>query len=85
MEANDFLRRRKDRACAIILNVVDKEFADRFAKERVRKVVLDQLNDYHCAVMDVLQSVDTGTVVVNEVWLERLEEIYEAVVNGNGH
>jgi hypothetical protein len=83
MDASEFLRRRKDRACAIILTVLDKENADRFTKERIRKVILDQINDLYCATLDVLQSVDTGTVVLNEVWLERLEEIYD-VVRQNG-
>lgn len=83
MDSNDFLRRRKDRACAIILSVVDREL-DRNAKERVRKVVLDQINDFYNASLDVMQSMDSGTVVVNEVWLEKIDALYEAVVNGNG-
>lgn len=83
MDSNEFLRRRKDRACAIILSVVDREL-DRNTKERVRKVVLDQINDFYNASLDVMQSMDSGTVVVNEVWLEKIDALYEAVVNGNG-
>lgn len=85
MDASDFLRRRKDRACAIILSVLDKECPDRFTKERLRKVILDQLNDYYNATLDVLQSVDTGTVVLNEAYLQRIDELYEALVGRNGH
>lgn len=86
MDATDFLRRRKDRACAIVLHALEKEQLPRQAHERVRKAILDQFNDYYAGALDVIQSVDTGTVVVNEIWLERLEQIYEKVVlNGDRH
>ena len=84
MDASEFLRRRKDRAAAIILSALEKESLDGAARARMRKVVLDQLNDVYNATLDVLQSVDTGTVVLNDLWLERLEEIYDMVRNGHG-
>jgi hypothetical protein len=87
VDANEFLRRRKDRAAAIILSAVEKELSgplDGAPRGRLRKVILDQLNDLYNATLDVVQSVDTGTVVLNDIWLERLEAIYDVVTSGNG-
>lgn len=84
MNATEFLRRRKDRSAAIILSVLDREVPDRTARERIRKVVLDQLNDHHAATLDVIQSLDNGTVVLNDHYLQKLEEVHDAIV-GNGH
>ena len=64
MNVEDFLRRRKDRACAIVLTTVDREVEDRQSRERVRKVILDQINDFYNATVDVVHSMDSGTVVV---------------------
>jgi hypothetical protein len=85
MNAEEFLRRRKDRSCAIVLTVVDREVTDPHVRERIRKVVLDQINDFYCAMVDVSHSLSSETVVLNELYLQRLDEIYERVVmNGHG-
>lgn len=81
MDAEEFLRRRKDRACAIVLTVVDRE-VDGEVKERIRKVVLDQINDLYNATIDVVRSLDTGTVVLNELYLQKLDEISGLIRNG---
>jgi hypothetical protein len=75
VNAEEFLRRRKDRTCAIILTTVDREVTDRDSREHVRKVILDQINDFYNAIVDVVNSMDSGTVVLNELYLERLDQI----------
>lgn len=87
MSAPEFLRRRKDRACAIALAALDAERIDPDVHARLRKVILDQLNDFYNASLDIVSSVDSGTVVLNDIYLERLDEIHDAVVghrNGDG-
>jgi hypothetical protein len=84
----ELLRRRKDRACAIILSVKEREvdpFLESQTSEKLRKVVLDQVNEFYEVVRDVVAALEDGSVEFNELWLDRLGEIYEAVVNGRGH
>lgn len=88
----DVLARRRDRAIAAILGVKEREADPHLppqAAAKLRKVVLDQVNDYHAMVMDVFASLagaqEEAGVVFNELWLEKLLEIHGAVVgNGNG-
>lgn len=88
----DLLHRRRDRAIAAILGVKERE-ADPFlspeASRRLRKAVLDQLNDFTGMVADLLASVgpegDDGAVVLNEHWLAKLGEIHDVVVAGAGN
>jgi len=85
----DVLGRRRDRAIAAVLGVkereVDPHLPDAVAR-KMRKVVLDQFNDYHGLTMDVLGSlVDAdATTVLNDLWLDKLSQIHEALV-GNGN
>ncbi len=78
----DILAKRRDRAIAIVLGVKERE-CDRHlppeARQKLRKVVLDQFNDLHDIAMDLVRSLDNGDVVVNEMYLERLDAIYDAV------
>jgi hypothetical protein len=83
VNAEEFLRRRKDRTCAIILTTVDREVTDRDSREHVRKVILDQINDFYNAIVDVVNSMDSGTVVLNELWLAKLDEIHGLLRNGH--
>lgn len=76
----DILAKRRDRAIAIVLGVKERE-CDRHlppeARTKLRKVVLDQFNDLHDLSMDLIRSLDTGDFVVNEVYLDKLDAIYE--------
>ena len=92
----EILARRKDRAIAIVLNMKEKEVDpllpdDRRGREvslKLRKVVLDQINDLHDLCADVLRSATAGgEVVLNEHYLQLIAELHEHVVgNGqNGH
>lgn len=90
----DVLARRRDRAIGAILGVKEREADPHLppdAARKLRKVVLDQLNDYHSMVTDILGSLlaaqeeDGAVVVLNGHWLEKIAAIHDAVVgNGSG-
>lgn len=90
---NDMLAKRRDRAISIILGVKEKECDSALTREssqRLRKVVLDQVNDLVDFAMDLCNSLDTGDVILNEDYLKKLDEVHAIVVphrngNGNGH
>ena len=82
------LQKRKNRAIAIIMGVkerdVDKHL-DAMTANKLRKVVLDQFNDFYDLCLDVMTSLDNGEVVLNEEWLTKLDELHSAFVkNGAG-
>ncbi len=73
----DLLARRKNRTLAIMLT--EKEFivdphVPPDAARKMRKVILDQVNDYHDFCVDVLEAKDGG-MQINLLALEKLEEI----------
>lgn len=78
----ELLDRRCKRSIAIILNVKERE-ADFLLPDEVqrklRKVIIDQINEFCSLATDILESASRG-VVFNELWLEKLEEIHSAVV-----
>lgn len=78
----ELLRRRKDRACATILGFKDEvcdEYLPKDISRELRNVILDQINDLYDFTLDVAQA-DTDGVVVNDVYLDRLEEIKRILV-----
>lgn len=81
---SDLLKRRRDRAIAIILSIKEREcdpHLPREARAKLRKVVLDQFNEFYDVTMDIMQSLDPDDrVVLNELWLRKLDEIHKAVV-----
>lgn len=80
---SDVLSRRRDRTIAIILGVKEREcddFLPREVSQKLRKIILDQMNEYHGFVMDVCQSLDTNDeVVLNEHYLDLIDEIHRAI------
>lgn len=75
---SDILAKRRDRAIAIILGVKEREcdyHLPSTASSKLRKVVLDQLNDYHDLCADLIRSLDSDEVVLNEIFVERLDQI----------
>jgi hypothetical protein len=81
----ELLRRRKDRACAIVLGVKEREVdpylrAHPEASEKLRKVVLDQLNEFYEVVMDIVNSLDSGDVVLNDHYLQKIDDLHRTVV-----
>lgn len=84
---NDVIARRRDRAIATLLGVKERE-VDRYLPPEVRallrKAILDQLNDFHSLVVDVMRSLDTGEVVLNDLYMEKIDQLHEVVVGRNG-
>lgn len=84
---NDVLSRRRDRAIAIILGVKERDCDRHLPPEiskKLRKVVLDQLNEFYDLTLDLMRSLDTGEVVLNEHYLRKIDELHKAVINGSG-
>ncbi len=79
---SDLLKRRRDRAIAIILSIKEREcdeYLPRETRVKLRKVVLDQFNDFGELCADLLESVGgTGGAVLNDHYLQKLDAIYEA-------
>lgn len=102
MRAEDILRKRRDRTIAIILGVKERELDPLLMQEpggsrasaMMRKVVLDQINDFYDLALDVTSSGEASTFEFNpDIWVPRIEgrldDIHRAVVslgssNGNG-
>lgn len=83
----DILAKRRDRAIAIVLGVKERE-CDRHlpaeASHKLRKVVLDQFNELHDLAIDLIKSLDTNGIVLNEIYLQKLDEIHDAVMADDG-
>lgn len=81
----DLLARRRDRAIAIILRVKEQEcdaYLSQDSSQKLRKVVLDQMNAFYDVCADVVNSLDNGGAVLNEHWLRKIDELHDHVVNG---
>jgi hypothetical protein len=68
------LARRRDRAIAIILGVKEREcdpYLPEEASRKLRKVVLDQFNEFSALVEDIA---DSG-VVLNQEYLAKLDAL----------
>jgi hypothetical protein len=84
----DLLKKRINRASAIILGVKEREIdallkshpQGKHASDKLRKVVLDQLNELHDLCIDLFGSLDNGEVILNEDYLKKLDQIHTAVV-----
>lgn len=85
--ATSILDRRKNKAIAIVLGVKEREvdaYLPSGVQDKLRKVVLDQFNEYHELVLDVMKSFDTGEVVLNGHYLDLIEELHSRVVGDGG-
>lgn len=76
------LEKRKNRSIAIILGVKER-YCDRHLPEdsslRLRKVILDQLNEMYELMIDIAGSLDTGEVVLNEEYLGKIDRMLEEI------
>lgn len=77
------LERRRNRAIAIVLGVKEREvdpYLTQSIRDKLRKVVLDQFNDYHETVLDVLRSTDgDDEVALNQIYFEAIEGIRQSI------
>lgn len=92
MRVYEILAKRRDRAIAIILKVKEREIDPLLltqpggaeASRLLRKVILDQLNDFHDMAADVASSGEADGFEFNPaVWERKLDAIFKAV-NGHG-
>lgn len=79
----ELLEKRRNRAMAVVLGYkereVDPHLPGRVSSE-LRKKILEQFNDYHAFVADVLDSLDTSDgVVLNDFYLQRIDELHRGV------
>lgn len=86
----DILAKRRQRVIAIILGVKERECDMHLPPEasaKLRKVILDQVNEYYELVLDLTQAPKvTGEsgVILNQFYLEKIDALYAVVVtNGN--
>jgi hypothetical protein len=78
MDEKEFFKQRRNRAIAAILGYKDREL-DQFLppdiSNRFRKEILFQINELSDLALDLI-----GSAGVNEVFLDKIDEIYAAVV-----
>lgn len=78
----DVLARRRDRAIAIVLSIKERECDKDLsaqASQKLRKVVLDQFNEFYDLVSDIMASLDNGDAVLNEEYLSKLDALHTDV------
>lgn len=78
----ELLEKRRNRSIAIVLGIKEREcdpYLNAMASQKLRKVVLDQFNDFHALVVDIMDSLDSGQVVLNEDYLGKLDELHTSV------
>lgn len=102
MKAQDILSKRRDRTIAIVLGVKEREVDPLLsqmpggtrASGLLRKVILDQINDFYDMALDVSSSSGADDYEFNpEIWSRKIEghlrdlsrQMQHIVQNGNGH
>jgi len=64
------------------------KYLSKEASGKLRKAILDQFNEFYEICVDVMRSLDTGEVVLNEHYVDRIEEklaeLHRALVSSNG-
>lgn len=81
------LAKRRDRVIAIILGTKERELDPHVSYEAsmaFRKVIMDQMNDFYDLVLDLLGSIDDQAVVINQLYLDKIDEIFNAVIEDYG-
>lgn len=78
----EVLHKKKQRTIAEILGAKEQiadPHLDSRARQALRKVILDKVNDLYELVIDITDTLDTGEVVLNEDYLEKIAEIHDKV------
>lgn len=81
------LAKRRDRTIAILLGYKEREcdyYLPQEIRTGLRKTILDQINDFYELSLDLLGSVDDGSVVLNQIYLDKIQKIFEAVMEKDG-
>src|SRR5688500_17576133 len=78
----DLLARRRDRSIAKALSAKE-DFEEGFIDSKeLRKTILDEFNDFYEVALDLINSLDDGTVVLNQDYLKRIDAMYEHLTQG---
>lgn len=94
MRADEILKKRRDRAIAIVLSIKEREVdplldgapGGRDASRALRKVVLDQINDFCDLALDVAGSGEAVNTEFNpDVWTKKINDIHHAVMTNGNH
>jgi hypothetical protein len=78
----ELLERQKNKCIRVLLGAKERELDEYLPAEvqvAYRKIVLDQVNAFHEFCVDLFESQSEGTVVVNELFLNKLEEISNGI------
>ena len=95
MKADEILKKRRDRAIAIILNAKERDIDPLLrqssggpdASRSFRKVILDQLNEFCELALDITGTGTPDYFYNAVVWEQKLDDIHRVVVhpeNGDG-
>jgi len=86
-ELIDLIEKRKNEAIAIILRFKENEcdtYLPENTKARLRKVILDQINDLANLSSTLMKSVNNDSVHLNSIYLDKISHIYDSVVTSDG-
>lgn len=81
------LEKRRDRVIATILGFKDAQcddFLPADVSNGLRKLVLDQINDYFDLCCDLFKSVQPEGVILNQEYLDKLDEVHRLVTKDGG-
>ncbi len=77
--AANLIATRGNRTTAMVLSWLEEnvyEFLDDGLQHRTRQMVLDNINVFKDLAIDIVKS---DTAYMNEIWLEKIDEIHEAI------
>lgn len=81
MNPQDFVKKRRDRVLATILSYkeanVDQYLPDQKARDDLRRVILNNVNDLNDLVLDLLKSQGEPEYMFNEYYGDALRRIFE--------
>lgn len=84
-QVKSLLSKRKDRSIAILLGYKEREcdtYLPVAVRAELRKKILDQMNDFYELALDLMGSMDDSHIQMNQLFLDKLDSIYEAVSGG---
>jgi hypothetical protein len=74
------LAKRRDAVIKSILRFKEMEVDEHIpvqTSRQFRKLVLDEINEFHGMVLRILSTYENTGVLVNDLYLQKLDEIYE--------
>jgi len=84
VQIRNFLKARRDRALGMILGTLEADLRNKVSREEwedIRSVVLDGVNGYHDAVLDLMKS-DDGSSIRNDEVVAMLSRLDTALARG---